>query len=170
MEIFSLVVHYSGQQASQRVYGPIIREVDFRDRWISDLLSDKAPPQPKPCAAVTQLVIDKWPATRPEQLNDDKSPPGADGVARHNPDYELISVMSALQSDTFSCSQALRPIAIKLAATLRPCRQDSRRLRRHSLLSRLKSLDSLVPIGRKAPQSGLGQLRCHHQDVPGWGP
>jgi hypothetical protein len=40
---------------------PCGRVADYTDKWIIDLLSDKAPPGPKPCAAVTQLVTDEWP-------------------------------------------------------------------------------------------------------------
>jgi hypothetical protein len=45
----------------QQVSHSRVRDADFTDKWIIDLLSDKAPPGPKPCAAVAQLVTDEWP-------------------------------------------------------------------------------------------------------------
>ena len=43
---------------------PLFRQADYTDMWIIGLLSDKAPPGPKPCAAVAQLVTYKWTADK----------------------------------------------------------------------------------------------------------
>ena len=44
----------------RQVSQSLVRDADFTSKWIIDLLSDKAPPGPKPCAAVAQLVTDEW--------------------------------------------------------------------------------------------------------------
>jgi hypothetical protein len=36
-----------------------LQEADFTDKWIFDLFSDEAPPGPKPCTALAQLVTDE---------------------------------------------------------------------------------------------------------------
>jgi hypothetical protein len=61
---------------------PCGRVADFTDKWIIDLLSDKAPPGPKPCAAVAQLVTDEWAVIdpRPSQAKNRSRAPDLAGA------------------------------------------------------------------------------------------
>ena len=66
----------------QRVSQSLVRDADFTDKWIIDLLSDKAPPGPKPCAAVAQLVTDEWAVIdpRPSQAKNRSRAPDLAGA------------------------------------------------------------------------------------------
>ena len=57
---------FSELLAEKLIARALVRQADFTDKWIIDLLSDKAPPGPKPCASVAQLVTDEWPVNHSE--------------------------------------------------------------------------------------------------------